>query len=57
VQLSDEAERKLADERMKEWSKNQEEYTEKQFREIEERKKVLKSQAEEEGTRLQERSF
>jgi hypothetical protein len=31
VQLSDEAERKLADQRMKKWSKDQEEYTEREF--------------------------
>jgi hypothetical protein len=46
VQLSDEAERKLADQRMKEWSKDQEEYTERQFQEIEQKKKELKTQAE-----------
>jgi hypothetical protein len=48
VQLSEEGERKLADDRMKEWSKDQEEYTDRQFREIEEKKKALKTQAEEE---------
>jgi hypothetical protein len=47
VQLSEEGIRKLADERMKEWSKDQEEYTEGQFREIEEKKTALKSQAKE----------
>jgi hypothetical protein len=46
VQLSDEAERKLADDRMKEWSKDQEEYADRKFREIEEKKAALKSQAE-----------
>jgi hypothetical protein len=33
VQLSEEGERKLADQRMMEWSKDQEEYTERQFQE------------------------
>jgi hypothetical protein len=33
-----EAERKLADQRLKEWSKDQEEYTEKQFQEVQKRK-------------------
>jgi hypothetical protein len=42
VQLSEDAERKLADQRMKEWSKDQEEHTEKQFQEIESRKKTIK---------------
>jgi hypothetical protein len=45
VQLSEEGIRKLADERMKEWSKDQEEYTERQFREIEGKKAALKSLA------------
>jgi hypothetical protein len=36
--LSESAERKLADQRMKEWSKDQEEYTEKQYQEIQKRK-------------------
>jgi hypothetical protein len=49
VQLSEEAERKLADQRMKVWSKDQEEYTDRQFREIEEKKMALKSQAEEDA--------
>jgi hypothetical protein len=43
VQLSEEGIRKLAYERMKEWSKDQEEYTVGQFREIEEKKAALKS--------------
>jgi hypothetical protein len=47
VQLSEDGIRKLADERMKEWSKDQEEYTERQFRDIEEQKQALKSQAKE----------
>jgi hypothetical protein len=38
VQLSGEAERKLADDRMKEWSKDQEEYADRQFQEVEKRK-------------------
>jgi hypothetical protein len=42
VQLSEEAERKLPDERMKEWSKDQEEYTERQHQEIQ-RKRGEKS--------------
>jgi hypothetical protein len=45
VQLSEEGIRKLADQRMKEWSKDQEVYTEKQSREIEARKATLKAQA------------
>jgi hypothetical protein len=46
VKLSEEGIRKLADERMKDWSKDQEAYTEKQFREIEVKKAALKAQAE-----------
>jgi hypothetical protein len=42
VQLSDEAERKLADERMKEWSKDHEEYAEQQLREVQKRKQEQK---------------
>jgi hypothetical protein len=53
VQLSEDAERKLADDRMKEWSKDQEEYSERQFREIEEKKADLKSQAEAEKRRVE----
>jgi hypothetical protein len=41
VQLSDEGIGKLADERMKDWSKDQEEYTEKQFKEVEEKRKSV----------------
>jgi hypothetical protein len=40
VQLSDEGIRKLADERMREWSKYQEEFTEKQFQDTQKRKEV-----------------
>jgi hypothetical protein len=40
IQLSEEGIRKLADERMKEWSKDQEEHAEKQFREVQKRKAV-----------------
>jgi hypothetical protein len=35
VQLSEEAERELADQRMKVWSKDQEEYTEREFQRVE----------------------
>jgi hypothetical protein len=42
VQLSEEAERKLADERMKEWSKDQEEYTERQFQEVQKKQQEQK---------------
>jgi hypothetical protein len=38
VQLSDDAERELADQRMMEWSKDQEEYTEQQYQEIQKRR-------------------
>jgi hypothetical protein len=38
VQRSDEAERKLADQRLKEWSKDREGYAEQQFQEVEKRK-------------------
>jgi hypothetical protein len=41
VQLSEDAERKLADQRMKKWSKDQEEYTEKQYQEIQKRKESM----------------
>jgi hypothetical protein len=40
VQLSDEAERKLADQRMKEWSKDQEEYAERECQEVHKRRNV-----------------
>jgi hypothetical protein len=42
VQLSEDAERKLADQRMKEWSKDQEEYTERQYQEIQKRRPISK---------------
>jgi hypothetical protein len=38
VQLSEDAERKLADQRMKEWSKDQEEYTERQYQEVQKKR-------------------
>jgi hypothetical protein len=44
VQLSEDAERKLADERLKEWSKDQEEYTEREFQEVQ---RKIQTQAEE----------
>jgi hypothetical protein len=47
VQLSEEAERKLADERMKEWSKDQEEYTERAHQEAERKRKSAAIQEEE----------
>jgi hypothetical protein len=45
VKLSAESVRKLADKRLGEWSKDQEEYTEQKFQEIERKKKELKAQA------------
>jgi hypothetical protein len=45
VQLSEHAERKVADEKMKEWSKDQEEYTEQLFQEVQKRKKQMEPRA------------
>jgi hypothetical protein len=47
VQLSEAAERKLADERMKEWSKDQEEYTEREFQRVQKLKQDQKEPREE----------
>jgi hypothetical protein len=54
VQLSEETERKLVDQRMKEWSKDQEEYAEQQYRETE-RKREEERVKQEETIRRQAR--
>jgi hypothetical protein len=47
VQLSEEGERKLADERMAEWAEDQEEHTERQYQEIQERRATSEPRKEE----------
>jgi hypothetical protein len=44
VQLSEEAERKLADQRMKEWSKDQEEYTEREHQLAEQKREAKRKE-------------
>jgi hypothetical protein len=55
VQLSEDAERKLADQRLKEWSKDQEEYTERQHQEVQRKREEAKAEhpEEEEKSELQ----
>jgi hypothetical protein len=55
VQLSDEAERKLADQGMKEWSKDQEEYVERQYQEVQERKEEIQKQLPPEKEEIEEK--
>jgi hypothetical protein len=46
IRLSDDAARKLDDKRLEEWSKDQEEYEERQFQDVEKRKREAKARAE-----------